>query len=92
MDRLAGVEQSLTRVDLVPFEQGVADRIALGRQKREAHAPTDRDGVDDTQQRVDHPDLVRHFRSAEDGDERPLRVLAQTEQHLDFASEQAPRG
>ena len=62
--------------------------VALGGEEREAHRPADGEGVDDVEQRLDDAELVADLGAAEHGDERPLRVVAQPEQHLDLRCEQ----
>ena len=79
-------------VDLIRLEQGVTDRVALGGEEREAHRPADGEGVDDVEQRLDDAELVADLGAPEHGDERPLRVRAQLQQHLDLALQQAPSG
>ena len=44
------------------------------------------------QQRVDHAELVGHLGPAEDHDERPRRIGAQRQQHLDLALQQPAGG
>ena len=47
-------------------------------------AAADEQRVDTLEQRLDHAELVADLGAAEHGDERPLRVVAQAEQHLDL--------
>ena len=84
------VEDPPARVDLIGLEQRVADALALGGEEREAHRPADHERVDHTQQRFDDAELVGDLGASEHGHERPLGIVAQAEQHLDFFGEQQP--
>ena len=66
--------------------------MALGGQEGEAHAPAHQEGVDLVEQGLDHPELVGDLGPAQDGDERPLRVVEQAVQDLDLAGQDAPGG
>ena len=93
VDRLRRlVEQAPAGVDLIGLEQRVADRVAAGGEKREAHRPADRQGVHRLEQRLDDAQLVGDLGPAEDGDERAVGLAAQAQQHLDLALQQAPGG
>ena len=45
------------------------------REEREAHRAADQDAVGDLEEAVDDADLVGHLGAADDGDERPPRVV-----------------
>ena len=45
-----------------------------------------------SEERLEHADLVRHLRAADDRDERPLRVLEDAVERLDLALQQPPGG
>src|SRR4051812_10100649 len=88
---LAGVEEAPARVDLVGFEQRVADVVALRRQEGEAHAAAHEQRVDTWQQALDDLQLVRDLRTAQHDDVGALGVLGQPLQDLDLAPDQLPR-
>jgi hypothetical protein len=94
VDRLALgaglVEKPLAGVDLIGFEQRVADRIALGGEEREAHRPADHQRVDHLEQRLDHTELVGDLGAAEHGHEGVLGRVAQAEEDLDLLLQQPP--
>ena len=85
---LRHLEQATTGVDLIGFEQRIADGIALSCQEGEAHRATDDQGIDDAQQRLDDTQLVGDLRPTEHCDEWMLGLLAQAQQHLDFLLQQ----
>ena len=85
---LARVEQPPAGVDLVGFEQRVADVVALRQQEREAHPTANEHPVDPRQQVFDDGELVGDLGAAEDDDVRPLRVMGEPLQHLDLAQHQ----
>ena len=82
-------EQSLARVDLVGLEQRVADGVALRGEEREAHRAADHERIDNLEQGLDDTELVGDLRPAEHGDERMLRVVAQTEKYFDLLLQEA---
>ena len=82
------VEDGSAGLDLIGLAQRVADRMATRGEEREAHPAADREAIDDLQQRVDHPELVAHLRTAQHGDERATGALTQTQQHVDLTREQ----
>ena len=77
-------QQPPTCVDLIRLPQRVADRMALRGEEREAHRSADDELVDDFEQRLDHAELVADLGAAEHGHERSLRVVAQSQQHVDL--------
>ena len=62
------------RVELVVFDQRLADRLALRLEERVGHRAADEQPVDAAEQVLDDLDLVRDLGAAEDGDERPLGI------------------
>ena len=72
--RAAGRDQFFGQLDLVQFDEALADLAPFGERKRVRHRAADQDFVADRKQVADHVDLVRDFRAAQDGDERPLRL------------------
>src|SRR5262245_44269201 len=89
MDRLRAVgQQPAAGLHLVLLAQRVADRLALRGQEGEAHATADDQRVHDSEERLDHAELVAHLRPAEHGHERAARVLPQAGEHLDLLGQQ----
>ena len=62
-------------VELVVLDQRLADGLAHRLEERVGHGAADEQRVHARHQVLDHLDLVRHLGAAQDGDERPLRVL-----------------
>src|SRR5919198_706424 len=85
---VAGVEQPARRIEVLLRTQRVADRVPLHGQEREGHRAADEDRVRPLEERLQHADLVRHLRAADDGHERAGRILEDPGERLDLALQQ----
>ena len=83
---LAGGEH---RVEPIGLHERAADLAAVGGQERERHRAADQKGVHAIEQRVDHPELVRHLRAAQDRDVRSGRIAQELPEDVHLALEQA---
>src|SRR6266853_726096 len=66
--------QTLGEIQLVVLDEGLADRLAFGFEKRVSHAATDEHGVGDFHESFDDFDFVADFGAAENGDERACGI------------------
>ena len=64
-------------LDAIRLGEALADGLALGEQERVGHAAADDHDVDLVEQVLEHLDLVADLGAADDGRERPLRVVEQ---------------
>ena len=78
-------------VELVVFDERFPDRHAARLEKRVRHRAADEQAVHLGQQVLDDFDLVRHFRAAEDRDERPLRRFERVPEVAQLAFHQQAR-
>ncbi len=83
---LAGGEH---RAEPIGLDERAADLAPVGGQERERHRAADQEGVDAIEQRVDHPELVRHLRAAQDRDVRPGRIAQELPEDIHLTLEQA---
>ena len=74
-----------TGLDLVGLEQRGADRMAGRGQEGEAMPPRPQGRRPRGEQRSSDAELVGHLRTAEDGDERPGRVVQEVVEDLHLA-------
>ena len=88
---LGVAEQRLRGLQARLLAQRRAHVVALGLEEREAHRAADQDRVGLLEERLEHADLVRHLRAADDRHQRALRVLEDAVEGRDLALEQAPR-
>ena len=85
--------QDLTRqIELVGFDPAAPDRNALRFPKRVRHRAADQNGVGLFHQRLDHADLIRNLRAAEDDHERLRRFGQLVGKILDFLLHQETHG
>ena len=66
------------------IQQGLADLMAHGLQEGEGHAAADDQRVGFIQQVFNHVELVRHFGTAQDANERTLGIFHSVAQVLEF--------
>ena len=78
--------------DLVLFHQRFAGRLALGLHERVGHGAADQQPVHELQQVLDHLDLVRHLRSAQNPDAGMGRILGALLEVLELLFHQQTRG
>jgi len=81
-----------SRIELVVFHERFADRNAARLEERVRHRAADDQAVDLAEHVLDDVDLVRHFRAAEDDDERPLRRLERVAEIAELLFHQESRG
>ena len=79
-------------LDALLLAERAADVVPGRLEEREAHRAADQDRVGALQERLEHADLVGHLRAADDGHQRPLRVLEDAVQRRHLALEQPARG
>ena len=79
-------------VELVVFDERLADRHAARLEERVGHRAADEQAVDLAEQILDHLDLVGDLGAAEDRDERPLRRLERVAEILQLLLHQQPGG
>ena len=72
------------RVELLVFDERLADRDAARLEERVGHRAADEQAVDFAQHVLDDLDLVRHLRAAQDRDKRPLRCFERVAEILQF--------
>ena len=70
------------RVQLVVFDQRLADRHAERLEERVGHRAADQQPIDAAEHALDHLDLVGDLRAADHRDERPLGIA---ERHAEVA-------
>ena len=66
--------------------------MALCGEEGEAHPAADQELVGHIEERLDDAELVAHLGTAQHSDEGPLGIVAQAEQNLDLALQQAACG
>ena len=71
---LCQIDNFTGEIELVRFHPALADRNSLRLPKRVRHRAADQNGVGLFHQRLDHADLVRDFRAAQNDDERLGRL------------------
>jgi hypothetical protein len=79
-------------LDLIRLEKTRTDWVALGGQEGEQHPTADQQGIHSRQQVPDHTELVGDLRAAENDCVRPLRILGETVEHVEFGGDQEPGG
>ena len=77
-------------VELVVFDERLADRQAARLEERVGHRAADHQPVDFREQILDDLDLVGHLRAAEDRHERPLRRLERVSEVAELLLHQQP--
>ena len=82
------VQQLDGLVHEVVLAEAVADGLAPGLEERVGHGAADDDAVDLGDQVLDDADLVGDLGAAEDGHERPLRVLEGVAEELELLLDQ----
>jgi uncharacterized tellurite resistance protein B-like protein len=85
----AGVDLT-RRVEQVVLDQRLSDGQVARLEKRVCHRAADEQGVDARQEVLDHLELVRHLRAAEDRGERMVRPLEHAAEMLEFGGHQQP--
>ena len=90
---LAGELQDMPgHVELVGLDLALADRVALGLEKRVGHGAADQELVDLLEQALDDQDLVGDLGSAHDGDIGALGVAQERVEDLQFLLDQEADG
>ena len=79
---LAGV------VQFIVLDERLADRVATRLEERVGHRAADDQRIDAADHVLDHVDLVRHLRAAEDDDEGTVRLLERVAEIFQFALHQ----
>ena len=79
-------------IEFVFFHARLADLLTLSFQECVSHRPADEKGVHLAHQILDDGDLVAHFGSAQNGDERLFRMLQGFTQIAKFLFHQQPGG
>ena len=80
----------LQGVELVVFDERLADRDAARLEEGVRHRAADDQPIDFSEQVLDHLDLVRHLGAAEDRDERALGRFERVPEILQFLFHQQP--
>src|ERR1019366_919136 len=91
--RVGGLGESATGVLCVlVIAERVTDGVALGAEEGKAHGAPDDHHVGHIQEAVDHGDLVRDLRSADDRHQRPGRIFEDLCERAHLTFEQPPGG
>ena len=81
----------LGEIDLVGFQQRLADLVSLRLQERVGHAAANDERIDLAHQVVNHANLVADLGSAEDRHKRLLRMAERLAEILEFLLHQQAR-
>ena len=90
--RLGLLQKILGELDLVFFDQRLADGFTLRLEEGVGHAAADDEHVDFAEQVLDDADFVADFGAAEDGDEGALGILKGAAEILKFFLHEQPGG
>ena len=79
------------RVEQILLDERLPDRQPARLEERVRHRAADEQRVHPRHEVLDDLELVRHFRAAQHGDERPIRLLQDPAEILDFGRHQQAR-
>src|SRR5215469_9628515 len=86
-----GFEGFTREVDFVLFNQRLPNFESLGAQEGISHAAANEQSIDFLKQILNYANLIADFRSAQNGNERPRRILQHFAQILELLFHKQPR-